>query len=124
MNDWDCESRDSSRTFGSDGTTVACSSGETTRELMSNESRLLDVLAAARNRNGDLQWKTIVKCVRQHKCGVLGAVGNCEEFDPVLVHRANRKRKTLLTRWESMMSFPDLRLRREDVASLAPGGSQ
>ena len=81
VNDWDCKSRDSLRTIGSDGTNVACSSGETTRELVSNESRLLDVLAAARNRNGD--WKTTVKCVRQHKCGVLGAVGNCEEFDPV-----------------------------------------
>ena len=77
VNDWDCESRNGLRTFGSDGTIVACSGGETTRELTSNESRLLDVLAAARNRNGDLQWKTTVKCVRQHKCGVLGAVGNC-----------------------------------------------
>ena len=27
VNDWDCESRDNLRTFGSDGTTVACSSG-------------------------------------------------------------------------------------------------
>ena len=45
------------------GTVLACSSGESTMELMSNESQLLDVLAAARNRNGDLQWKIIVKCV-------------------------------------------------------------
>ena len=32
--------------------------------------------------------KTIGKCVRQHKRAILGAVGHCEEFDPVLVHRA------------------------------------
>ena len=80
VNDWDCESRDRLCTIGSDGTIVACSSGDTTRELMSNESRLLDVLAATRNRNGNLQRKTIVKCVREHKCGALGAVGNCEGF--------------------------------------------
>ena len=65
VNDWDYESRDSLRAFGSGGTTVPCSSGETTRQLKSNESRLLDLLAAARNSNGDLQRKTIVKCVRQ-----------------------------------------------------------
>ena len=94
----DCESRDRLRTFGSDGTVVACSSAETTKELMSNESRLLDVLAAARNRNGDLQWKTIAKCVRQHKCGVLRAVGNCEGFDPVLVHRAKMEEKDIIDR--------------------------
>ena len=39
---------------------------------MSNESRLLDFLAAARNGNGNLQRKLIAKCVRQHKCGILG----------------------------------------------------
>ena len=61
-----------------------------------NESRFLDVLAAARNRNGDLQWKTIVKCVRQHKCGVLGAVGNCEGIDPVLVHRAKMEERDFI----------------------------
>ena len=32
--------------------------------------------------------KTIGKCVRQHKRGIQEAVGHCEEFDPVLVHRA------------------------------------
>ena len=47
VNNWDCEFRDKLRAFGSDGTTVACSSGGATRELMSNESRLLDFLAAA-----------------------------------------------------------------------------
>ena len=88
VNDWDSESRDNLCAFGSDGTTVACSSGGATRKLMSNESRLLDFLAAARNRNGNLQRKIIAECVRQHKCGILGAVRHCEEFDPVLVHRA------------------------------------
>ena len=55
---------------------------------MSNESCLLDFLAAARNGNGNLQRKTIGSCVRQHKRGILGPVGHCEEFDPVLDHRA------------------------------------
>ena len=36
--DWDCEFREKLRACGSDGTTVACSSGRATRELMSNES--------------------------------------------------------------------------------------
>ena len=87
------EFRDKLRACGSDGTTVASSSSGTTRELMSNESCLLDLLAAARNGNGNLQKKTIGNCVRQHKCGILGAVGHCEEFDPVLVHRAKMEEK-------------------------------
>ena len=52
VNDWDCESRDNLRACGSDGTTVACSSGGATKELMSNEPRLLDFLAAARGSDG------------------------------------------------------------------------
>ena len=95
VNDWDCESRDNLRACGSDGTTVACSIGGTTREYMSNESCLLDLLAAARNGNGNLQRKTIGKCVRQHERGILGAVGQCEEFDPVLVHRAKMEENRL-----------------------------
>ena len=75
VNDWDCEHRDNLRAFGSDGTTVACSSGGTTRELISHESRFLDFLAAARDSDGNLQRKTIAKCVRQHKCGILGRLG-------------------------------------------------
>ena len=63
---------------------------------MSKESRLLDSLAAARNGNGNLQRKTIAKCVRQHKRGTLGAVGHCEEFDPSLVHRAKMKEKDFI----------------------------
>ena len=38
---------------------------------MSNESCLLDLLAAARNGNGNLQRKTIGKCARQLKRGIL-----------------------------------------------------
>ena len=96
VNDWDCESRDNLRACGSDGTTVGCSSGGATKELMSNEPRLLDFLAAARKRNGNLLRKTIGKCVRQHKRGILGAVGHCEEFDPVLVHRAKMEEKDFI----------------------------
>ena len=55
---------------------------------MSNESCLLDLLGAARNGNGSLKRKTIGKCAHQHKRGILGAVGHCEEFDQALVHRA------------------------------------
>ena len=85
--------RDKLRACGSDVTTVACSVFGTTRELMSNESCLLCLLAAARNGNGNLHRKTIWKCVRQHKRGILRAVGHCEEFDPVLVHRAKMEEK-------------------------------
>ena len=70
VNDWDCESRDSLRACGSDGTIVASSSGGATKELMSNEPRLLDFLAAARKSNGNLQRKTIAKCVRQQRLGI------------------------------------------------------
>ena len=104
MHDCDC---DNLRAFGSDGTTVACSSGGTTRELMSNASRLLDFLAAARDGDGNLQRKTIVKCVRQHKCGILGAVGQREEFDPVLVRRAKMEEKDFINKMESMTLFRD-----------------
>ena len=38
VNDWDCAIRNKLRSCGSDGTTVACSSDGTIRELMSNES--------------------------------------------------------------------------------------
>ena len=93
VNDWDSESRDRLRALGSDGTTVVCSSGETTRKLMSKESRLLDFFAAAWNSDGGLQRKTFGKCVRQHKSGNLSAVEHCEEFDPVLVHRAKMEEK-------------------------------
>ena len=56
----------------------------------------LTVLAAARSSNGDLQEKTIARCVRQHKCGILGVMGQCEEFDLVLVHRAKMKEKDFI----------------------------
>ena len=96
VNDWDCEYRDNLRACGSDGTTLACSSGGATKELVSNEPRLLDFPAAARNSNGNLQRNTIGKCVRQHKRGILGAVGHCEEFDPCLVHRAKMEEKDFI----------------------------
>ena len=63
---------------------------------LSNESCLLDLLAAARDGNGNLQRKIIGKCVRQHKRGILGAVGHCEEFDPVLVHCAKKEEKDFI----------------------------
>ena len=63
---------------------------------MSNESCFLDRLAAARNGNGNLQRKTIGNCVRQHKRGILGAGGHCEEFDPVLVHHAKMEKKDFI----------------------------
>ena len=38
-----------------------------------------------------------MKCdLRQHKRGILGAVGHCEEFDPVLVHRAKTEQKDFI----------------------------
>ena len=94
VNDWDCEFRDKLRACGSDGTTVACSSGGATKELMSNEPRLFDFPAAARNCNGNLQRKTIEKFVRQHK--MWWAVGHCEVFDPVLLHRAKMEEKDFI----------------------------
>ena len=65
---------------------------------MWSASRLLDFLAVARDSDGTLQRKTIVKCVRQHKCGILGAVRHCEEFDPVLVHRAKMEENDFMNR--------------------------
>ena len=90
--------RDKLRACASDGTTVACSSSGLTREFMTNESCLLDLLAAARSGNGSLQRKTIGKCVQQHKRGILGAVGHCEEFDPVLVHSAKMEEKDFIVK--------------------------
>ena len=63
---------------------------------MSNESCFLDLLAAARSVNGSLQRKTFGKCVQQHKRGILVAVVHCEEFDPVLVHRAKMEEKDFI----------------------------
>ena len=123
VNDWDCEFRDKLRACGSDGTTVACSSSGITTEFISNESCFLDLLAAARSGNGSLQRKTIGKCVQQHKRGILGAVGHCEEFDPVLVHRAKMEEKDFIDKM-SMMSFRDPLLRRKGAVSFAPDGSQ
>ena len=46
VNDWDSAARDSLRASGFDGTVATRTSGGATRELMSNESRLLDLLPA------------------------------------------------------------------------------
>ena len=51
--------RDKLRSCGSNDKTVPCSSSGTTREFMSNESCLLDFLAAARNGSGSLQKKPV-----------------------------------------------------------------
>ena len=67
---------------------------------MSNESCLLDLLAAARNGNGSLQRKTIGKFAHQPRRGILGAVGHCEEFDPVVVHRAKVEEKDFMDKIE------------------------
>ena len=99
-------------------------------ELMSSESCLLDFLAGARNGNGNLQRKTIGKCVQQHKGGILGAVGHCDEFDPVLVHRAKMvtsfrdpplRRKGAVS---FIMLFLCPMLRRRGAVSFAPDGSR
>ena len=106
MTDWDSAFRDKLRACGSDGTTVACSSNGTVRELMSNESCPLDLLAAACNGNGSLKRKTIGKCAHQHKRGILGAVGHCDEFDPVLVHRAKMEEKDFIDKVEVCDAVP------------------
>ena len=91
---------------------------------MSSESRLLDFLAAARNGNGNLQRKTIAKCVRQHKCGILGAVGIAKSSTQLWSIVPRWRRKTSWTRWESMTSFRDPMLRRKGAVLFAPGGLQ
>ena len=65
---------------------------------MSNASRLLDLLTATRDRARRLERRAVAKCARQLKCVVAGAVGHCEEFDPVLVYRAKMEEKDSWTR--------------------------
>ena len=76
---------------GSDGTSVASSSSGTTRELMSNESCLLDLLAAARNGNGTVcKEKTIGKCATSAQAWHPGSgLGIAKNSTKLLVHRAN-----------------------------------
>ena len=88
VNDWDCEYRDNLRACGSDGTTVACSC-RTSR--VSSISLLQPAIAMVTCRG-----KPSRKCARQHKCGILGAVGHCEDVDPALVHRAKMKEKDFI----------------------------
>ena len=40
--------------------------------------------------------KPLGSVFRQHKRGILGAVGHCEEFDPVLVHRSKVEEKDFI----------------------------
>ena len=124
VNDWDSEFRDMLRACGSDGTTVACSSSGTTRELMSNESCLLDLLAAARNGNGNLHRKSS-RSVRVNTNVVswerLGIAKSSTQLWSIV---PRWRRTTSWTRWESVMSFRDPMLRRKDAVSFAAGGSQ
>ena len=76
---------------------------------MSNESYFLDLLAVARNGHGSLQRKTTGKCVRQHKRGILGSVGHCEEFAPVLVRRAKMEEKRHHRQDGSLRRCPTIR---------------
>ena len=115
---------DKLRACGSDGTTVACSSSGTTRELMSKESCFVDLLAAARNGNGSLQRKNIGKCVRQHKRGNLGAVGHCEEFDPVLVQRVKMEEKDFIDKMGVYDVVPRSAAAEKSAVSFASDGLQ
>ena len=93
---WDSAFGGSLRILGSDGTTVTCASGGVTEDVTSNEPQLLDLLAAARDRNGRLQVRTIAECVRQNKCGAKGAVGHFEEVGLVLVHHVKTDEKDIV----------------------------
>ena len=106
VNHWDCEFRDNLHACGSGGTTVACSSSGTTRELMSNESCLLDLLAAGRNGHGNLQRKNHREVRSSTQRGIFGAVGHCEEFDPVLVHRAKMEEKDFIEKMRVYDAVP------------------
>ena len=122
MNDWDCASRDELRSCGSDGTTVACSSSGTVRELVSNESCLLDFVAAARDDSHSQQRKTIGKCVRQQTWHP-GSSWALRRIRPQFWSNVPRwRRKISWTRWESMTSFRGPLLRRKDAVPFAPGG--
>ena len=63
-----------------------------------SETFLVDAFRDKLRACGSLQRKTIGKCVRQHKRGILGAAGHCEEFDPVLVHRAKMEEKDFVVK--------------------------
>ena len=77
VNDWDSASHRSLLSLGSDGTVVTCTICGVTMVLVSNEPRLLDLLAAAPRRGGRLERRTIAKCARQHTCGVVGSGKVC-----------------------------------------------
>ena len=124
VNDWDCAFRDKLRASGSDGKTVACSSSATIRELMSNQSCLLDLLAAARNGNGSLQRKTIESVfvnTNVASWGRLGIAKNSTQFWSIV---PRWRRKTSSTRWVSTTLFRGPLLQKKDAVSFAPDGSQ
>ena len=73
---------------------------------------------------GNLQRKTIGKCVRQLNCGILGAVGHCEEFDPVLVHRAKMEEKDFLVQMGVCDVVPRSVVAEKGAVLFAPDGSQ
>ena len=114
VNHWGSASHDSLRALGSDGTVVTCTSGAT-RELRSNESRLFALLAAARSRDGCLERRTIAKCARQRKCGVVGTVDSCVQFDPGLVRCAKMEEQDFVDKMSVCAVVP-----RAAVESFAP----
>ena len=63
---------------------------------LSNESRLLDLLAAVRSRYWRLRRRSCVKCVRRPKCWVVGAAENCTQFGPTLVGRTKMEEKDVV----------------------------
>ena len=91
---------------------------------MSNESCLLDLLAAVRSVNGSLQRKTTGKCVQQRKRGILGAVVHCEDFDPVLVHRAKMEEKDFIDKMRVYDVVPRSAASEKGAVSFAPDGSR
>ena len=118
----DFESRDNLRACGSDGTTVACSSGGATKELMSNESCFFDFLTATRNSNGNLKpsrsvhintnvasWERLAIAKSSTSSGLWCQVGGERH------HRQDL---------ESLTSCRDPMLRCKGAVSFAPDGSQ
>ena len=83
VNDWGSASRDS----------VMQRALAVTRELMSTESRLLDLLASPKVVTGS--WRSgHSPSVRASTCKVVGAVANCEQFDPVLGGRGGERHES------------------------------
>ena len=90
VNEWGSASRDSLPT-------VTCNSSGAPKGGSCQMSRNSLIFSrpplTARGGEGGLQRRTMAKCFCQQRCGTLGVVGHCEEFDPVLVHRARMEEK-------------------------------